>query len=207
MKSTRDHLIDAGLRLMREHGYYSTGLKEILDLAQVPKGSFYHYFVSKEEFTGALLERYAAREMEQWQGILNDEKYPPLKRLRRYFDELVNVYGQEGPFPGCLIGSLSLELANQSTSIQKLLSASFGYWQHAVAKVLQAAVDYNELPPHTQPESLAGFLLNNWQGAAVRSMAEKSNEPLKCFLYYTFDVLLTKASMLPAVREDKQAVL
>jgi TetR/AcrR family transcriptional repressor of nem operon len=73
--------------------------------------------------------------------------------------------------------------------------------------VLQAAMDYKELPPNTQPELLASFLLNNCQGAAVRSMAESSNERLKYFLYYTFDVFPAKPSMFPAVKEDNRAVL
>jgi len=191
-KSTREHLIDVGVQLMHGHGYGATGIKEILDSAKVPKGSFYHYFGSKEEFTGVVLERYAAREMQRWESILDNEKLPPLRRLRRYFDELVKVYGQKGPIPGCLMGSLSLEVASQSTAIQQLLSVSFGYWQHAIATLLQTAVEQKELPASTQPESLASFLLNSWQGAVVRSMAEKSNEPLRCFLHYAFDALLTK---------------
>jgi len=192
MKSTRERLIDVGVKLMHGHGYGATGIKEILDSAEVPKGSFYHHFGSKEEFTGAVLERYATTEMQRWESILNNEKLPPLRRLRRYFDELVKVYGQKGPIPGCLMGSLSLEIAGQSDSIQQRLSASFGYWQGAIASTLRGAVEQKELPASTDPESLASFLLNSWQGALVRSMAEKSNEPLRGFLHYTFDVLLTK---------------
>jgi len=175
---------------MHGQGYGATGIKDILDSAEVPKGSFYHYFASKEEFTGAVLERYAQREMERWDTTLNNEKLSPMKRLRRYFDELVKVYGQRGPIPGCLMGSLSLEIASQSSPIQQLLSVSFGYWQAAIANALQAAVDQNELPASTDPKSLSAFLLNSWQGALVRSLAEKSNDPLRCFLHYTFDVLL-----------------
>jgi TetR/AcrR family transcriptional regulator, transcriptional repressor for nem operon len=62
-KSTREQLIDAGLRLIHQNGYIATGLKEILDAAGVPKGSFYHHFSSKEEFAKAVLEKYAAREV------------------------------------------------------------------------------------------------------------------------------------------------
>jgi TetR/AcrR family transcriptional repressor of nem operon len=138
VKSKPDHIIEAGLQLMHRNGYYSTGLKEILDAAQVPRGTFYHYFGSKEEFTGAVLMRYAERELEQRQWILDNQDVAPLKRLRQYFDELIGVYGQRGTIPGCLIGRLSLELSNQSTTIQGLLSASFSRWQCAVANVLQA---------------------------------------------------------------------
>jgi len=53
-KSTRDHLIDTGLKLMHQHGYNATGLTEILKAADVPKGSFYHHFGSKRELYNAV---------------------------------------------------------------------------------------------------------------------------------------------------------
>jgi TetR/AcrR family transcriptional repressor of nem operon len=63
-KSTRDHLIDVGLGLMHQNGYNATGLTDILKAADVPKGSFYHHFGSKEDFAAAALERYGMRERE-----------------------------------------------------------------------------------------------------------------------------------------------
>jgi TetR/AcrR family transcriptional repressor of nem operon len=96
-KSTRDTLIEIGRQLMRQNGYYSIGIKDILDSAQVPKGSFYHYCESKEEFTYAVLKRYADRELKQRQGILDDENVATLKRLRQDFEKLIKVYGQQGP--------------------------------------------------------------------------------------------------------------
>ena len=50
--STREHLLEVGLERLRSTGYTATGVKEVLDLANVPKGSFYHYFPSKEAFAG-----------------------------------------------------------------------------------------------------------------------------------------------------------
>ena len=56
--TTRDHLLQVGLRRIRSMGYASTGVKEILDDADVPKGSFYHHFASKEAFAKEVLELY-----------------------------------------------------------------------------------------------------------------------------------------------------
>src|SRR5258706_44783 len=70
--NTRDHLIDIGLQQIHSTGYTATGVKEILDLAGVPKGSFYHYFSSKEAFTEQVLTRYATTEGERLQAILNN---------------------------------------------------------------------------------------------------------------------------------------
>jgi TetR/AcrR family transcriptional regulator, transcriptional repressor for nem operon len=193
-KSTRDHFIDVGLELMHQHGYNATGLIEILKAADAPKSSFYHHFGSKEDFAAAALERYIAREAEHSATVLNDSKTLPLKRLKRYFIHLMKVYGQNGPIPGCMMGRFSLEIAAKSPQLKKRLSASFARWQYVIATVVQQAVTQKELPADRDPESLAGFLLNGWEGALLRSQAEKSDAPLETFMHYVFDGLLTKES-------------
>jgi TetR/AcrR family transcriptional regulator, transcriptional repressor for nem operon len=191
-KSTRDHLIDVGLDLMHRNGFNATGLTEILEAADVPKGSFYHFFGSKEEFAAAALERYAAQRAEHTAAVLSDATISPRKRLKRYFAGLVKIAGQHGPVPGCLLGRFSLEIAADSPQLRKRISASFARWQHAIAAVLEQAVTQKQLPPDTNAEALAGFLLNSWEGALLRSQADKSDAPLEAFLQYVFDGLLAK---------------
>jgi len=190
--STRDRLIDAGLAGMRRHGYGATGLQEILQVAGVPKGSFYHHFGSKEEFTVAVIKRYTELEGEHCQEVFGNSRQAPLNRLRRYFEDLIRMAGPSASIQGCLIGSLSLEVAGDSPLLQGCLSSSFAYWQTAIANVLREAVEKGELPRSTRPETLAGFVLNSWEGSLLRSQAEKSDTALKDFLHYVFGVLLTK---------------
>jgi TetR/AcrR family transcriptional repressor of nem operon len=191
-KSTRDHLIEVGLELMRKHGYGATGLQEILHAAGVPKGSFYHHFGSKEEFTAAVIERYFTLAAKHGQTVLGDTRQGPLKRLRRYFEELIQMAGQSAPIPGCLLGSLSLEVAETSSLLQSCLSFSFTQWQSAVASVLREATKKGELPKSTKPDSLAGFVLNSWEGALLRSQADKNDAPLRDFVRFVFEDLLAK---------------
>jgi len=190
--STRDRLIEAGLHLMRKHGYGATGLQEILDLASVPKGSFYHHFGSKETFAAAVIERYNSLSDERSQRILGSARQAPLKRLRRYFEDLIQIAGQAAPISGCLIGGLSLEVASSSSLLQSHLSLSFGKWQAAIADVLLEAKQIGELPMSIQHEALAGFVLNSWEGALLRSQADRNNAPLNAFVHYVFEQLLAK---------------
>jgi TetR/AcrR family transcriptional repressor of nem operon len=189
---TRDHLIEVGLELMRKHGYGATGLQEILQSAKVPKGSFYHHFGSKEEFTVAVIERYFTIEAEHCGEVLGNKRQAPLKRLRRYFEELIRAAGQSAAIQGCLLGRLSLEVAASSLLLQSRLSSSFMHWQAAVATVLQEAVDGGDLPKSTRADALAGFVLNSWEGALLRSQADRSDAPLKDFMRYIFEELLTR---------------
>jgi TetR/AcrR family transcriptional regulator, transcriptional repressor for nem operon len=160
----------------------------------VPKGSFYHHFGSKENFAAAALERYTTRESKHAATVLSDSKVPPLKRLKHYFTDLVKFYGQKGAISGCMMGRFSLEIAAQNPQLRKQISAAFAHWQHSVATVLQQAVTQKELPADMDPELLANFLLNSWEGALLRSQAEESDAPLETFMQYVFDRLLTKQS-------------
>jgi TetR/AcrR family transcriptional repressor of nem operon len=191
-KSTRDDLLDTGLKLMHQHGYNATGLTEILKAADVAKGSFYHHFGSKEDFAAAALERYTTREAKHSAAVLTGSKAPPLKRLKRYFTDLVKFYGQKGEIPGCMMGRFSLEIAAANPQLRKQISTTFAHWQHTIATVIQEAVAQEELPGNTDPESLAGFLLNSWEGALLRSQADASDAPLEVFMQIAFDQLLKK---------------
>jgi TetR/AcrR family transcriptional regulator, transcriptional repressor for nem operon len=191
-RSTRDSLISVGLDLMRTHGYGGTGVQEILHAARVPKGSFYHHFHSKEEFTAAVLDRYVALEGEHCRVVLGNTRLAPLKRLRRYFEDLIHTAGQAAAVQGCLMGSLSLEIAAASPLLQGRLSASFTGWQGAITSVLQEAIEQGNLPKHTKAGVLSGFLLNSWEGALLRSQADRSDAPLKDFLHYIFEELLAR---------------
>jgi TetR/AcrR family transcriptional repressor of nem operon len=189
-QNTRNHLLQVGLRRIHAMGYASTGVKEILDDADVPKGSFYHHFASKEAFAKEVLELYVRGENERAEKILRDGKAAPLKRLRRYFEELIAVYGPTASISGCMVGNLSLEMADHSDSIQSLLHLSFSNWQTGIADILQEAIDRGDLAKWNKPQELASFLLNSYEGALLRSKADRSSKPLENFLHFAFNVLL-----------------
>jgi TetR/AcrR family transcriptional repressor of nem operon len=190
--TTREHLLEVGLRRIRAAGYSATGVKEILDEADIPKGSFYHYFPSKEAFAVEVLKLYVTSEIERCQRILGEAKVAPLKRLRSYFEELIQLYGQTAPVSGCLVGNLSLEIADHSDAIQSLLHESFLGWQTALASVLSEAIHRGDLSKSSKPEELAAFLLASYEGALIRSKADRTNKSLENFLYFAFNVLLKK---------------
>jgi TetR/AcrR family transcriptional repressor of nem operon len=177
---------------MRATGYASTGVKEILDEANVPKGSFYHYFPSKEDFAREVLALYVRGESERARKVLREGRGAPLTRLRHYFQEVIAVFGPTAPLSGCLLGNLSLEMADHSDSIQSLLRLSFGNWQATIAGVLREAIERGDLARSTKPDELAAFLLNSYEGALLRSKADRSNKPLELFMSYVFNVLLKR---------------
>ncbi len=197
LRNTRDHLLRVGLRRIHSMGYQATGVQELLDEADIPKGSFYHHFASKEAFAKEVLELYVRQENERATKILSEGKAAPLRRLRRYFETLIAVFGPTAEISGCMVGNLSLEMADHSDSIQFLLRQSFSTWETGIAGVLQEAIDHGDLPKSTNPQELASFLLNSYEGALLRSKADRSRKALDNFLHFAFNVLL-KAKKKPS---------
>src|SRR5579871_4082310 len=158
---TREHLIAVGLELIRSAGYTATGINQILQAADVPKGSFYHHFSSKDEFVMEVIRRYATGEQERAERLLGDASISPLKRLRRYFKDLIATYGRAGGpmISGCLLGNLSLEIAGQNDAIRSLLKEAFDAWQTALANAVREAIDRKELPRTARADDLAALLV------------------------------------------------
>jgi TetR/AcrR family transcriptional repressor of nem operon len=189
--TTKENLIEIGLGLIRSAGYTATGINQVLEAAKVPKGSFYHHFSTKDEFVMEVVRRYAVGEQERVERLLGQPDVSPMKRLRRYFKEMIATYGKRGgPINGCLFGNLSLEISGQNAEIRSLLRQAFDAWQGALAKTIREAIDRKELPKTTRADDIAALLVNGWEGAQVRAKAEQSDKPLELFFDHAFDTLL-----------------
>jgi TetR/AcrR family transcriptional regulator, transcriptional repressor for nem operon len=176
-QATRQHLIQVGLGMLHSLGYTATGVNQVLEAAKVPKGSFYHHFTTKDEFVLEVIKRYAAGEQERWERLLGDPTLSPLKKLRRYFKDLIATYGvRGGPIAGCLLGNMSLEVARQNPEVRKLLIQAFDAWQNALAKTVQEAIEKQELAKTLKPDDIGALLLNGWEGAQVRAKACKATD-------------------------------
>ncbi|EJN02347.1 TetR/AcrR family transcriptional regulator [Phyllobacterium sp. YR531] len=193
---TRAVLIDEGLKALMSHGYEGAGIGPILKSAGVPKGSFYHFFESKEEFASAVLSTYCGNNQKVRTRLLHEDKSkPPLQRLRDYFDYYEGVYSSGDPAAcACLLGNLAQSIAAHSEVLQRELHRSFTAWQEDFKVVLREARDAGDLPEHLDPDETAAFLIDAYEGALVRMKADGSIKPLQRFRSMTLDGLLKNKS-------------
>src|SRR4051794_12854838 len=113
-ESTKTCLIEAGIEIMFEKGYNNTGIQEVLQKTGVPKGSFYYYFDSKEEFGLEIINAFDAGYTDKVNKFLNDKTLSPVQRLRAYCEAGRENLENQQCRKGCLIGNLSQEMADQS---------------------------------------------------------------------------------------------
>lgn len=192
--ATRDKLIDSGALLISQQGYNATGINAVLKTCGVPKGSFYHYFSSKEDFGLAVIERFASAYDETLVALLEDSDTPPLERLRHYFASGRDHMNDCDHATGCLIGNLGQELSGQSDTFRDALNLVFQRWEQRFVRCLQDAQARGDIATHTAPEALAGFILTGWEGAILRAKTLKSVAPMEQFETILFQQVLVRPS-------------
>jgi TetR/AcrR family transcriptional repressor of nem operon len=185
--NVREKVVRAGLDQFHRVGFHGSSVEDITDLAEVPKGSFYNHFKSKEELAVEVIDRY----IEQGpHAMLEDAGIPPVKRLKGYFSALGQKFTDSGFKKGCLIGNFSSELADHSDPVRRRLETAFDNWVRRIAGVIREAQKAGEVDSKLKPEALAGALLSAWEGALLRARVAGDAAPLKEFMAVGFGRLI-----------------
>ncbi len=175
----REKLLDQGVIVLMEQGYHGTGLQEILDAVQVPKGSFYNYFASKESFGAEVVQRYIEPFLVQLQAYLQNPQYDSLDAIKAYFDELIDELERQQFKGGCLLGNLMGELGDTSDICRESLQRAVAAYRDLLKTGLTRAQMEGLIRSDLSAEKMADLLVNAWQGALLRMKIEKSVAPLK----------------------------
>ena len=175
----RANLLNQGVKLLMEQGYHGTGLKEILDAVKIPKGSFYNYFGSKENFGAEVIQYYIEPFIRQLNAHLTHSEGDALGALQRYFNELIAELEKADFKGGCLLGNLMGEIGDTSALCQQALQATVKRYRNLLQSGLAQAQQQGTVRTDKSAEAMADLLVNAWQGALLRMKIEKSSEPLK----------------------------
>jgi TetR/AcrR family transcriptional repressor of nem operon len=186
---TRDRLIAEGLKSLVLKGFDGIGLNAILHSAGVPKGSFYYFFKSKEEFAGAVLDAYERCYFNTRHQLLKDTSCTPLQRLRNYFDAVERLHLAEAPLGGCLYGVLSQTAATRSPEFRARLATVFTRWEAQLRKLLEEAQAIGEIDPNLDVKNAAAFLIDCYEGTLVRMKINGDRKAFHRFRRFALDPL------------------
>lgn len=185
MHSTKQRLLDAGLPLLLEHGYNDLGVQALLATTRTPKGSFYHHFKDKEDFALQVVDQYMREVHASLDDCLGDESLSPLERVRCFFERTQEHYRSEG-YMGCLLGGLGQELSGVSDVFRRAIEDCFSQIASRIAVCLEEARERGDLPAGSDPQHMAGLLVDCWEGAALRSRLRRDAAPLNAMLDFYF---------------------
>lgn len=183
--SVKHHILAAGERLIARKGFVGVGLAEILAEAGVPKGSFYHYFGSKERFGEELLGVYVQTYLARLDAVLAPGGGPARARLMRYFDDW--QHGQCEASPArcssddvsgkCLIVKLSAEVADISEGMRSALRQGTDQVVARLAACLDEARAEGSVPAGLDAQATALSLYQLWLGASLLAKLRRDNSP------------------------------
>ena len=186
--NTRQHILDTGLRIFAGKGFTSVGLNELLKTAGVPKGSFYHYFESKEQYGQALLEDYFDRYLADFETLLGDDDATGHERLMRYWQRWLDRQNDECTEQKCLVVKLSAEVADLSDAMRLTLRDGTDRFVAGFARVIEAGIADQTLPA-LDAQSTAQTLYQLWLGASLLGKLHRNRNALENAMTFTRQLL------------------
>lgn len=189
MKHNKEGILLNGMYFLWQHGYYNAGVNDILQSSNIPKGSFYNLFESKEDFCCQVLELYCNIMNTALDEFIKDKKFSPMDRLKNYYLYLIEQSIDKDHIRGCLMCNLALELSSNSKKIKKILTHELTNNLALMEKCLNEAETKGLLNDYFTPLEASEMLQNNWFGALLRTKAIGKIDPLNQFIDFTFELL------------------
>ena len=172
----RQHLIDIAKALMAEKGYTAVGLAELVAAAGVPKGSFYYYFKSKEEFGQALLDDYFTTYLQTVDALLAGPGNAR-ERLLAYFDYWSTTQAGSAPEGKCLVVKLGAEVCDLSVDMGAVLQQGTGAILDRLTQCIEAGHLDGSVAVATPARVLAESLYQLWLGASLMVKVARNGGP------------------------------
>ncbi|WP_197382744.1 TetR/AcrR family transcriptional regulator [Mycolicibacterium mengxianglii] len=186
---TRQTILDTAERLMVQKGYSAVGLTEVLTTAGVPKGSFYHYFSSKDAFGEAMLQKYFTDYLANMDRIIATPGASGAEQLMTYWQQFYDKQKVDDCQGRCLVVKLAAEVADLSEPMRLTLQQGTAGIIDRLERMLAAGVADHSVSLEFEPALAANSLYGAWVGASVLAKVNRSPEHLDSVMAYTRQML------------------
>jgi TetR/AcrR family transcriptional repressor of nem operon len=191
MKRKHDinEILDKGLELIRSRGYNKTGIDDILRESGIPKGSFYNFFKSKEDFGIQAMQQYTERQEKWVRDILSEKNKSPFQRLQKFYQSLIAANREEHCRKGCLVGNMAQEMGGLSEAISQQADDSLKSINALIAQCIEEGQAAGEIRSDYKAQDLADYLHNSFYGFLLRSKAGRDKSHFDIFTDMMFNFL------------------
>lgn len=184
--SKKEIIIQKSADLFHEFGYTNTGINTILKVLEIPKGSFYNFFESKED----LLIHVIRFQLERSKNIFEmatKENYN-IEGIKLFFNSFFEMFESMDYKNGCPIGNMILELSDNSEKIRNELQTWTSFMETEICKILE----HEKFVYLMDNKSLASFIVATFEGVILKSKLEKNADALEQFKTIILENILTK---------------
>ncbi|ARC55492.1 HTH-type transcriptional repressor NemR [Frondihabitans sp. 762G35] len=182
---TRQHILDTAQTLMARKGYTAVGLNEVLSEAGVPKGSFYYYFSSKENFGEELMKFYFSDYLATMSRIAGNSDKTGAEQLEEYWERFYDLQSYDDCQGKCLVVKLATEVSDLSEPMRlQLVDGTAGIIDHLERMITTGQHD-GSLGADDEARTLAYELYDAWLGASTMAKIQRTPESLQRALALT----------------------
>ncbi len=176
--ATKTRLLDAAEQLMLQRGFAATTVDEICEQAGLTKGSFFHYYGTKNDIVVECMRRFFDRQQGHFRAAPYRALEDPLDRVLGFVDLLIEFGRRPGPVRGCLVGTIAQEMASSHEEVRSACAGCFGEAAADLASDLRAAKERHAPAGAWSPESVAELCLAVLQGSLILAKAGGGARPL-----------------------------
>lgn len=166
IQDMRQHILDVAKSLMTDKGYTAVGLAQVLTAAGVPKGSFYYYFRSKEEFGQALLEEYFQEYIGRVDVVMAGAG-TGAERLLSYLRYWAKTQSFDHPDEKCLVVKLGAEVCDLSEDMRTVLEEGTALIIQRISRCVEQGIADGSISKAHDAGALAESLYQLWLGASL----------------------------------------
>ncbi len=185
---TRQHILEVGYKLIVNKGFTAVGLSELLKAADVPKGSFYHYFKSKEQFGEALIEEYFRNYLQRIDHLFNNQELTAYQCLVNYFSMWLEVNDGVCNANKCLVVKLSAEVSDLSEAMRMSLAKGASQIINALDNCIKRGIQDGSINVQ-HSNQIASQLYQQWLGASLLNKLMPDQTHLELSLVSTKQLL------------------
>ncbi|MEO0525644.1 MAG: TetR/AcrR family transcriptional regulator [Bacteroidota bacterium] len=188
-KHNKEDILQIGYDVLRKNGYHNVGINQILKEAGIPKGSFYNFFESKEDFARQVVEQYGKSNTVWMQRIFDDSNLSPINTLRSFYQLLIDINEKDAYASGCLLNVMGNEVGRLNKLLAEEVDLYFRGWLNVIAGVVTKGQESGEITKRFSAHEIAEYLHAGFYGSISRMMVTRNREYMDTWLHITFDFI------------------
>ncbi|NAS30564.1 TetR family transcriptional regulator [Flavobacteriaceae bacterium R38] len=188
-KYQKKDILQIGYDVFRKKGYHNVGINEILKQANIPKGSFYNFFKSKEDFAMQVIDDYGENNRSLITSFLNNQALSPFNRLKSFYQSLIDDNQKDNYLGSCLLNTLANELGTQNKLIATTTDKNFLSWVYLIAECVKEAQLLGEIRNDYSSFEIAEYLHAGCNGVYSRMKVTHSKAFMEKWLEMSFEFI------------------
>ncbi len=191
-KHNKEDILETGFHVLRKNGYHGVGINEILKEAGIPKGSFYNFFESKEDFAKQVMEHHGVEQANWIEGYFKQAKDTPINNLKEFYRTLIHLNETDAYSSGCLINVLSSEVGRTHDVLALEANQCFLGWINIISREIEKGQNEGQIRKDFTALEIAEYLHSGIYGAFSRMKVTRSRVYLDIWWDMSFTFIQEK---------------